>query len=117
MFAAFAVLLSVRHFHHSNVLVYSHIDIQASQAVRDVSASYDALVDLFESIDRFLARLSVYTTITLTPLMTDTVVKIMVEIVSTLALATKQVKQGRLSESYSRKCDLSYGLNATQRNS
>jgi len=34
--------------------------------------------------------------------MKDIVVKIMVEILSTLALATKQVKQGRLSESCSR---------------
>lgn len=37
--------------------------------------------------------------------MRDVVVKIMVEILSTLALATKQVKQGRLSESCSRRCD------------
>ena len=37
--------------------------------------------------------------------MRDTVVKIMVEILSTLALATKQVKQGKLSESCSRWCD------------
>jgi hypothetical protein len=32
--------------------------------------------------------------------MTDIVVKILVEVLSTLALATKQVKQGRLSKSY-----------------
>jgi hypothetical protein len=37
--------------------------------------------------------------------MTNVVVKIIVEILSTLALATKQVKQGRLSESYSCLCD------------
>ena len=41
--------------------------------------------------------------------MTDVVVKIIVELISTLALATKQVKQGRPSECVPL-------LNATQRN-
>ena len=70
-----------------------------NQAVKDVSASYDALVDLFESIESFLARLDIYTKIPLTAAMTDIVIKIMVEVLNTLALATKQVKQGRLRES------------------
>jgi len=70
-----------------------------NQAVKDVSASYDALVDLFESIGSFLSRLEIYTKIPLTEAMTDIVIKIMVEVLSTLALATKQVNQGRLSES------------------
>jgi fungal STAND N-terminal Goodbye domain len=81
-------------------------DAGERQAVKDVSASYDALVDLFESIECFLARLRSYTTITLTPAMSGIVVKIMVEILSTLALVTKQVKQGRLSEPSSRSCVL-----------
>jgi hypothetical protein len=67
--------------------------------VKNVSASYDALIDLFESIENFLNRLDIYTKIPLTTAITDVVIKIMVEILSTLALATKQVKQGRLSES------------------
>ncbi len=33
--------------------------------------------------------------------MTEIIVKILVELLSTLALATQQVKQGRLSESFS----------------
>ena len=70
-----------------------------NQAVKDVSASYDALMDLFESIESFLARLDIYTKIPLTAAMTDIVVKIIVEVLNTLALATKQVKQGRLRES------------------
>jgi hypothetical protein len=69
-----------------------------NQAVKDVSASYDALVDLFESIGSFLSRLEIYTKIPLTEAMTDIVIKIMVEVLSTLALATKQVKQRKLSE-------------------
>jgi hypothetical protein len=69
-----------------------------NQAVKDVSESYDALVDLFESIENFLRRLEIYTKIPLTEAMTDIVIKIMVEVLSTLALATKQVNTGRLSE-------------------
>ena len=68
------------------------------QAVKDVSASYDALVELFEAIERFLSRLDIYTRIPLTPAITDVVIKILVEVLSTLAMATRQVKQGRLSE-------------------
>jgi len=67
--------------------------------VKDVNASYDALVELFESIERFLGRVEIYTNITLTDAMKDIVVRILVEVISTLALATKQVKQGPLSQS------------------
>jgi hypothetical protein len=69
------------------------------QAVKDVSASYDALADLLESIEHFLNRLKVYTNITPTPAMREIIVKIMVELLSILALVTKQFKQRRPSES------------------
>jgi hypothetical protein len=75
-----------------------HREITVTQAVKDVSASYDALVDLFESIESFLGRLDIYTKIPLTTAMINIVVKILVEVLSTLALATNQVKQGRLSK-------------------
>ena len=64
----------------------------------DISSSYDALVDLFECIANFLRRLSVYTEIPPSPELTDIIVKIMVELLSVLALATKQIRQGRFSE-------------------
>jgi hypothetical protein len=69
------------------------------QAVKDVSASYDTLVDLLESIERFVSRLDIYTRIPPTVAMAEMIVKIMVEILSTLALVTKQVRQKRLSKS------------------
>jgi hypothetical protein len=69
------------------------------QAAKDVRASYDALVDIFECIENFLRRLSIYTEILLTPVMTEMVIKIMVELLSVLALATKQINQGRFSMS------------------
>ena len=68
------------------------------QAAGGVSSSYDALVDLFEIVGSFLKRLRIYTDIPLTPLMTEMSVKIMVELLSVLALATKQIKQGRFSK-------------------
>jgi len=67
-------------------------------AVKDVSASHDALLDVFESIERFLSSLDIYTKIPLNGVMTDIVMKIMVEVLTSLALATKQVRQGRLKK-------------------
>ena len=69
-----------------------------SQAFKGVSADFDALVDLLDSIDCFLKRLDIYTKVPPTPAMTEIILKIMVELLSTLALATKQIKQGRPSE-------------------
>ena len=45
----------------------------------------------------FLKRMEIYTRIPPDPIMTEVVVKIMVEMLSVLALASKQIKQGRLS--------------------
>lgn len=64
--------------------------------VKDVSASYDALMELLETMGSLLKRLEIYSKI---PPMTEIVVKILVGFISTLAVATKQIKQGRLSES------------------
>jgi len=64
-----------------------------------VSASYGGLVDIFECIENFLRRLRIYAEIPRTPAMTEMVIKIMVELLSVLALATKQINQGRFSMS------------------
>jgi hypothetical protein len=69
-----------------------------SQAFKGVNYDLDALVDLLESIEHFLKRLDIYTKVPPTPAMTEIVAKIMVELLSTLALATKQIRQGRPSE-------------------
>ncbi len=63
-----------------------------------VSSSYDALVDLFECVGNFLGRLSIYTNMPLADGMMDILVRIMAEVLSVLALATKQIKQGRFSK-------------------
>lgn len=69
------------------------------QAIKDVSASYDAVVDLLETIEHFLNRLNIYTELPPTTAMGKIIVKIMVELLSTIALVTKQMKQKRPRES------------------
>ena len=61
-------------------------------------ASEDALTDLLESIEHFLRRLDIYTKIPSTVAMDEIIVKIMVELLLALSLATKELKQGRSSE-------------------
>jgi len=56
------------------------------------------LLELFECLGKFLKRLEIYTTIPPTPIMMEVIVKIMVELLSVLALASKQIKQGRFSK-------------------
>jgi hypothetical protein len=69
------------------------------QAVKDVAASHKALVRLLESIEHFLKRLDIYTKMPPTMAMVEIHVKIMVELLSTLGLVTKRVKQKRSGES------------------
>jgi len=59
----------------------------------------DALIDLLESIEHFLNRLDIYTRITPTPAIDEIVVKILVELISTLGLVTEELKQRRSSKS------------------
>jgi hypothetical protein len=46
----------------------------------------------------FFRRLEMYTEVPLTPEMMETIIQIMVEILSILGIATKEIKQGRTSE-------------------
>ena len=71
-----------------------------NQVAKGVVSSWDALVELLESIEHFLNRLDIYTRMPRTLAMDEMIVKIMVELLSTLALATRELKQGRSSESF-----------------
>jgi len=81
------------------ILVYfRHVhpcDVQAHQAVKDVSTSYDALVELLESIEHLMSHLDIYTRVPSTGPVAEIIVKIMAELLSTLALVTKQINQNR----------------------
>jgi hypothetical protein len=68
------------------------------QAAMDVRASRDTLVDMLERIETYFQRLQTYTEVSLTTEMIDLLGKIMVEVLSILAMATKRLKQGRISE-------------------
>jgi hypothetical protein len=95
--SAIDILLSVRISLAISAPLLFHS--QNCQTAKDVRESYDALVNIFECIENFLRRLSIYNEIPPTPALTETVIKIMAELISVLALATKQMEQGRFSMS------------------
>ncbi|KAH8977714.1 hypothetical protein EDB92DRAFT_1808292, partial [Lactarius akahatsu] len=65
------------------------------QAVKDVRASQNALVDLFGRMEHFFKRLERYIDVRPTAAMTDVIVEIMVEVLSILGMVTKEIRQGR----------------------
>ncbi len=67
--------------------------------MKDVIASYEALVKLLERIQFFVQRLHHYTSVPLTPEMTELLAKIMAQILSILAISTKTTKEKRISGS------------------
>ncbi|KAH9979208.1 hypothetical protein BJV77DRAFT_1154339, partial [Russula vinacea] len=64
-------------------------------AAKDVDASQDVLIDIFVRIECFFKRLESYTEVRPTAAMSDVIVKIIIEVLSILAIATKEIKQGR----------------------
>jgi len=66
--------------------------------VRDVAASHDTLIRLFERIHMFLQRLNRYVGMPLTDDLTESLGKIMAQLLSLLALSTKAMMDGRISE-------------------
>jgi hypothetical protein len=63
-----------------------------------VNASQDMLVDLFERIESFFKRLESHTELKPSEAMTDMMVKIMVEVLSVLAIVTVEIKARRRSQ-------------------
>ncbi|KAH9040916.1 hypothetical protein EDB83DRAFT_2318323 [Lactarius deliciosus] len=68
------------------------------QAVKDVTDSQEALVDLFGHIEYFFRRLETYIEVQPTAAMTEITVKIMVEVLLILGIVTKEIKQGRMKK-------------------
>ena len=96
IFVAVGVLLSVRIFLIPPPGQYTNDYI--SQTVKDVRGSRNTLIDVFERIESFFRRLEVYTKVRPTTEMIDTIVQILVEVLSILATATKQIKEGVMSK-------------------
>lgn len=63
-----------------------------------VRTSQGVLIELFERIENFFLRLETYIAVTPTEGMMDIIVKIMVQVLSVLAIATKEIKQSRASK-------------------
>ncbi|KAH9019340.1 hypothetical protein EDB83DRAFT_2556025, partial [Lactarius deliciosus] len=82
-----AIILDLPYLHCS--------DTERTQAAKDVVASQDALVDIFERIEGFFRRLETYSEVPTTEAMKDTIVKIMVEVLGIFGIVTKEMKQGR----------------------
>ncbi|KAH9010751.1 hypothetical protein EDB83DRAFT_2319414 [Lactarius deliciosus] len=92
IFSGVEWMFSSRYVSHYILELHRHIWIP--QAASGVSSSYGALVDLLECLGNFLKRLRTYTGLPLSPSMLEISIKIIVELLSVLALATKQIKQG-----------------------
>ena len=66
--------------------------------MKDVAASHDTLMHLFERVHFFLQRLNIYIGIPLTHEFTELLGKVMAQLLSILALSTKAMKDGRTSQ-------------------
>ena len=63
-----------------------------------MSTAQEALIDIFERVENFFKRLETYTEVPPTAAMTDIIAQIMAEVLNILAISTKEIKQGRISE-------------------
>ena len=72
-----------------------------TQAARDTAASRDEIIELFDRMESFFVRLKTYTEVTPTAEITNVMGKVMAEVLSMLAIATKEMRQGRKSELHS----------------
>lgn len=93
-------LVSLSYLPYDSLLMRRYpCDIQTIQTAHGVISNCDALVDLLETIESFVNRLDIYTQISPTPAIDEIVIKIFVELLSTLAQVTEKLKQRRLCES------------------
>jgi hypothetical protein len=68
------------------------------QAAKDIRKSHETLIDIFGRIESFFRRLEIYTHVPSTTEMIETIIQIMVEVLTILGIATEEMKQGRISE-------------------
>jgi hypothetical protein len=95
IFTGISSLLSVR---PSLILFSGRIDAQISQVVMAVRAVPVAVADLFESIKWFFIRLKIHVKLPPTEEVIEIIVDIMVHVLHVLALLTKEIKRGKISE-------------------
>jgi hypothetical protein len=78
-----------------------HLTSRFNQATKGMNTNYNALLEMLEAVERLLKPLNIYIELEIpyTPTIDEMVARIMTELLFTLALATKELKQGRSSES------------------
>ena len=64
----------------------------------DARASHGVVIELFEQIESFFKRFEVYAQTSLSTKMAEVLVKVVIELLSILSIATKEVKRPRASE-------------------
>jgi hypothetical protein len=101
IFAGVGVLLSVRILLVS--LPVGHFNAYIYQAAKDARGNQDILIDIFERIEMSFRRLEIYTALPSTMEMMDTIIQVMVEVLSILGIATKEIRQGRMSKCFPRR--------------
>ena len=74
-------------------------DTEPTQVAKDVIARQDVLIVIFEQIENFFKRLEKHDDVPMTEAVKDIMVKIMAELLEIFAIITKEIKQGRSSES------------------
>ena len=72
--------------------------MSTSQTARDVRASHGTIFDIFERMESFFWRLESYIEVQPTPEMKDIIIKIIVEVLSILAIATKEINRYQRSK-------------------
>ena len=97
IFAGVGVLLSVCIFFYGFVWA---INAYISQAAKDARTIQDTLIGIFERIEMFFRRLEIYTEVPATKEMMDIIVQILVEVLSILGIATKKIKESRMSKDF-----------------
>jgi len=76
-----------------SLLAPVRVGVQPHQVIKDIGESYEALVGLLESTEYFMGVLDIYTMFPPPAAVRDIIVKIVVELLSTIAIMTKQIKQ------------------------
>ena len=83
----------------------SYVDVllmlQVNQAVNGVITSYDVLAEMLESMEHLFDRLRIYAETSM-PAVDPIVVKLMVELISTLALVSRKLEKRRHRESFAK---------------
>jgi hypothetical protein len=95
-----AVLGILLHVCVSIACVDSLLTSKVTQVANGVIASHNTLADIFESIEHFVNCLEIYTQITPMYELDEIVVKLMVELITTLVLTTEKLRKRQSRESF-----------------